>query len=63
MVNTVGAGDALFSGFLHYFAAGVSPREALCRAQLFAARKIMTSGAAQGFDGPEEMEALWAQYR
>lgn len=63
VVNSVGAGDALFSGFLHYFAAGVSPREALCRSQLFAARKIMTSGAAQGFAGPEEMENLWAQYR
>lgn len=63
VVNTVGAGDALFSGFLHYYAAGVFPREALCRAQMFAARKIMTSGAAQGFAGPEEMEKLWAQYR
>lgn len=63
VVNTVGAGDALFSGFLHYYAAGLSPREALCRAQLFAARKIMTSGAAQGFAGPEEMEKLWVQYR
>ena len=63
VVNTVGAGDALFSAFLHFYAAGVSPREALCRAQLFAARKIMTDGAAQGFAGPEELEELWAQYR
>ena len=63
VVNTVGAGDALFSSFLHYYTAGKSPREALCRAQLFAARKISVAGAAQGFPGPEEMENLWAQYR
>lgn len=63
VVNTVGAGDALFSAFLHFYAAGAIPREALCRAQLFAARKIMTDGAAQGFPGPEEMEKLWTQYR
>lgn len=62
-VNTVGAGDALFSAFLHFYTAGGSPREALCRAQLFAARKIMTDGAAQGFAAPEELEELWAQYR
>lgn len=63
VVNTVGAGDALFSAFLHFYAAGVSPREALCRAQLFAARKIMTDGAAQGFADLKEMEELWVQYR
>ena len=63
VVNTVGAGDALFSAFLHSYAAGVSPREGLCRAQLFAARKIMTDGAAQGFADLKEMEELWAQYR
>lgn len=63
VVNTVGAGDALFSAFLHFYAAGVSPREALCRAQLFAARKITADGASQGFAGTEELEELWAQYR
>lgn len=63
VVNTLGAGDALFSAFLHYYAAGISPREALSRAQLFAARKITADGAAQGFVGPEELETLWAQYR
>lgn len=63
VVNTVGAGDALFSAFLHSYAAGVPPREALCRAQLFVARKITADGAAQGFVGPEELEELWAQYQ
>ena len=63
VVNTVGAGDALFSAFLHFYAAGGSPREALCRAQLFAARKITADGAAQGFADPKELEELWAQYR
>lgn len=62
VVNTVGAGDALFSAFLHYYAAGKAPEEALCRAQLFAARKIGVSGASRGFSTAEEMESLWEQF-
>lgn len=49
VVNTVGAGDALFSAFLHFYAKGCTPVEALRRAQLFAAHKITVSGAAEGF--------------
>ena len=49
VVNTVGAGDALFSAFLHYFAKGYSPEEVLRRAQLFAAHKITVNGASNGF--------------
>lgn len=63
VVNTVGAGDALFSGFLHYYARGMSPAEALFGAQLFASHKICTSGAAQGFATEAQMQALWAQFR
>ena len=58
VVNTVGAGDALFSAFVHFYVRGVSPLEALERAQLFAAAKIRVSGAAAGFVGEQEIEAL-----
>ena len=49
VVNTVGAGDALFSAFLHFYAKGFAPVEALYRAQVFAAHKITVSGASNGF--------------
>ena len=62
IVNTVGAGDALFSGFLHYFAQGYRPLDALARAQIFASAKIRVSGAANGFPAEEEMESLCREY-
>ena len=49
VVNTVGAGDALFSGFLHFYAKGCCPEEALSLAQRFAAHKITANGGAEGF--------------
>ena len=62
VVNTVGAGDALFSGFLHAFAAGAHPVDALVRAELFASAKIRTTGAAEGFVTAEVLERLYRQY-
>lgn len=59
VVNTVGAGDALFSGFIHGYAKGLSPLEALHRAQLFASAKIGTSGASKGFITEAELESLY----
>lgn len=58
VVNTVGAGDALFSAFNHFYAAGMAPMEALERAQLFAAAKIRVSGASKGFVTEKELEQL-----
>ena len=58
VVNTVGAGDALFSAFLHYYAKGLAPAEALQRAQIFAACKIRFSGASNGFVSEQEVD-LW----
>lgn len=63
VVNTVGAGDALFSAFVHYYAQGKTPEEALKRAQIFASKKIGQSGAARGFATAEEMEVLWQRFR
>lgn len=62
IVNTVGAGDALFSGFLHHFAWGYRPLDALARAQVFASAKIRVSGAANGFPAEKEMESLCREY-
>jgi len=56
IVNTVGAGDALFSAFVHYYAKGLHPVAALQRAQLFASAKIGVSGASQGFVTEKQIE-------
>lgn len=58
VVNTVGAGDALFSGFVHYYGTGMDPLDCLIRAQWFAAAKIRVSGASRGFVTEAELEAL-----
>ena len=58
VVNTVGAGDALFSGFLHYYAKGLHPVECLRRAQTFASAKIGVSGASRGFITEDRVEEL-----
>ena len=49
VVNTVGAGDALFSAFLHFYAKGCEVMDALYLAQVFASHKITVSGGANGF--------------
>lgn len=49
VVNTVGAGDALFSALLHFYAKGFEVMDTLYRAQIFAAHKIMANGGANGF--------------
>ena len=59
VVNTVGAGDALFSAFLHYYIQGFSPLDALTRAQLFASAKIRVSGAAKGFVTEDALQAIY----
>ena len=58
VVNTIGAGDALFSAFLHFYAKGFSPVECLKRAQIFASAKIRVSGASRGFVTEAEIEEM-----
>lgn len=58
IVNTIGAGDALFSAFIHYYAKDKNPHSALERAIVFASWKIGEKGAADGFlteDGVENI--------
>ena len=58
VVNTVGAGDALFSSFIHFYAKGLTPIECLKRAEVFAAYKIGFDGASVGFCDEDTVESL-----
>ncbi|WP_167958916.1 carbohydrate kinase family protein [Anaerosporobacter faecicola] len=58
VVNTVGAGDSLFSAYLHFYIQGVDEVEALTRAVTFASYKIGESGGAKGFLPEEELLKL-----
>jgi sugar/nucleoside kinase (ribokinase family) len=49
IVNTIGAGDALFSAFVHGYVESKDPYRAMQKAVLFAGYKIGTTGAAEGF--------------
>ncbi len=61
VVNTVGAGDALFSAFVHYYAKGMEAVECLKRAQIFASLKIAYNGASLGFASEEEIERWYKE--
>lgn len=61
IVNTIGAGDALFSGFLNYYVKGFPALEALSRAEVFAALKIQHNGAAKGFCSEDDVEKIYRQ--
>ncbi|MDE6621022.1 MAG: carbohydrate kinase family protein [Lachnospiraceae bacterium] len=56
IVNTVGAGNALFSGFLHYYAKTKDAKEAIKNALLFASYKIGFVGTSNGFMTEEQIE-------
>ena len=58
VVNTVGAGDALFSAFTHYYVKGYGAKESLQKAAVFASYKIGESGAAKGFLSENKLEQL-----
>ena len=55
MVNTIGAGDALFSCFLHFYAKNKNPYDAIGKAMVFASIKIGSTSAADGFTTEEEL--------
>ena len=58
IVNTIGAGDALFSSFNHFYHKTNDPYLAIKKATYFASYKIGEAGAAQGFLTESELEAL-----
>ncbi|MEQ4208660.1 carbohydrate kinase family protein [Actinopolymorpha sp. B9G3] len=61
VVNTVGAGDSLFSAYVDGWGRGMEPLAALRRATLFASWKIGASGGAAGFLDRAGLDALVAQ--
>lgn len=63
VVNTVGAGDALFSAFLSFYFGGFPAVEALVRAEVFAALKIRHNGASVGFPNIAEVEEIYHDHR
>jgi len=62
VINTVGAGDALFSGFLHAYLQTGDPYRAIQIATLFASWKIGVSGGADGFPTAAELHKLSEDY-
>lgn len=60
VLNTIGAGDALFSAFIHVYAESGDPYAAMTKAMTFASYKIGATGAADGFLSATELEHLHA---
>lgn len=63
IVNTIGAGDALFSAFIHTYSRTREPYQALYRASLFASYKIGEAGAADGFLTGSQLDELSTRIR
>lgn len=61
IVNTIGGGDALFSAFVHSYAATQDPYLAMRKAVLFAGYKIGGTSAAEGFMSAQQLEDAYAQ--
>jgi acarbose 7IV-phosphotransferase len=61
VVNTIGAGDALFACFVHVFHQTGDPDDAIRRAMVFASYKIGATGAAEGFLDAAGLDRLCAE--
>lgn len=61
VINTVGAGDALFSAFVHGYLVDENPMLAMKKAVLFASHKIGASSGSEGFLTAEQLNDLYAQ--
>lgn len=59
VVNTIGAGDSLFSSFIHYYSKNSDPYESIKKAIVFASYKIGVASAADGFLTEEELEKIY----
>lgn len=59
VVNSIGAGDALFASFLHSYYRTKDPYESISKAILFASYKIGASGASEGLLDEETLNRLY----
>lgn len=60
LVNSIGAGDALFSAFNHVYHKCGDPYHAIKMGTVFASHKIGVAGAAEGFLDEQALEKLTA---
>lgn len=60
VVNTIGAGDALFSAFVYFYAKTRDPYRSMECASAFASWKVGSNGGAEGFLTENELAALCA---
>lgn len=63
IVNTVGAGDALFASFVHFYRELHDPHAALERASVFVAHKIGFNGGAAGLLSRPAFEQVWIKLK
>lgn len=61
VANTIGAGDALFSAFIHYYVKTGDAYLSLRKAIVFASYKLGAVSASEGFLDEETLELLFAQ--
>ena len=61
IVNTIGAGDALFSSFVHIYAHTADPYLALRKAVVFAGYKIGVASASEGYLDSLGLDSLCEQ--
>jgi sugar/nucleoside kinase (ribokinase family) len=59
IVNTIGAGDALLSAFVHFYHKTGDPYTSLEKAMIFASYKIGVASASDGFMGEDALLALY----
>jgi ribokinase len=62
VVNTIGAGDALLSCFIHYYSETKDPYYSIQLATLFASYKIGDNGGAKGFLTDTELMKLHKEH-
>jgi len=58
VVNTIGAGDALFGSFVHFYNKTSDPYYSIEKAKIFASYKIGENGAANGFLTEEKLDEI-----
>ncbi|MDH5505644.1 MAG: carbohydrate kinase family protein [Anaerolineae bacterium] len=61
VVNTIGAGDALFSAFLHIYTRTRNPYEAIEKAIVYAAYKVGASSASAGLLTSQKLERVFTE--
>jgi sugar/nucleoside kinase (ribokinase family) len=58
VVNSIGAGDAMFSSFIHFYVKTKDAQTSMTRAMVFASYKIGSVSAAEGFLNEDDLISL-----